>query len=242
MRYVVTGGTGFIGRRVVSRILDRFADAEVWVLVRRESLTRFERLATQRDRAVGRPGEGAGRRPDRRRSRPLRRDHRRARFRRSRGALRRRLRHHRRRGRAARRERGGHKGGDRAGAPARRDAAPRVVDRGGRDLSRRIHRRRFRRRAGPADAVSPDQVRGRAAGALGARAALPRSTGPRWSSATRARARWTRSTAPTTSSASWRSWPKLPSFTPVLLPDTGRTNIVPVDYVVDALTELIHVP
>jgi thioester reductase-like protein/NADP-dependent 3-hydroxy acid dehydrogenase YdfG len=47
MRYVVTGGTGFIGRRVVSRILDRSRDAEVWVLVRRESLTRFERLATQ---------------------------------------------------------------------------------------------------------------------------------------------------------------------------------------------------
>ncbi len=35
---------------------------------------------------------------------------------------------------------------------------------------------------------------------------------------------------------------KLPSFTPILLPDTGRTNIVPVDYVVDALTELIHAP
>ena len=45
MRYVVTGGTGFIGRRVVSRILHRSPDAEVWVLVRRESLTRFERLA-----------------------------------------------------------------------------------------------------------------------------------------------------------------------------------------------------
>jgi thioester reductase-like protein/short-subunit dehydrogenase len=45
MRYVVTGGTGFIGRRVVLRILDRSPDAEVWILVRRESLTRFERLA-----------------------------------------------------------------------------------------------------------------------------------------------------------------------------------------------------
>jgi thioester reductase-like protein/NADP-dependent 3-hydroxy acid dehydrogenase YdfG len=53
MRYVVTGGTGFIGRRVVSRILDRSADAEVWVLVRRESLTRFERLASRGDRAWG---------------------------------------------------------------------------------------------------------------------------------------------------------------------------------------------
>ena len=45
MRYVVTGGTGFIGRRVVSAILARNDDAEVWVLVRRESLSRFERLA-----------------------------------------------------------------------------------------------------------------------------------------------------------------------------------------------------
>ena len=53
MRYVVTGGTGFIGRRVVSRILDHAADAEVWVLVRRESLARFERLATEGDQAWG---------------------------------------------------------------------------------------------------------------------------------------------------------------------------------------------
>lgn len=45
MRYVVTGGTGFIGRRVVSRLLDVRPDAEVWVLVRRASLGRFERLA-----------------------------------------------------------------------------------------------------------------------------------------------------------------------------------------------------
>jgi thioester reductase-like protein/enoyl-[acyl-carrier-protein] reductase (NADH) len=47
MRYVVTGGTGFIGRRIVSRLLDARPDAEVWVLVRRESLGRFERLADQ---------------------------------------------------------------------------------------------------------------------------------------------------------------------------------------------------
>jgi thioester reductase-like protein/short-subunit dehydrogenase involved in D-alanine esterification of teichoic acids len=47
MRYVVTGGTGLIGRRVVSRLLDTQPDAEVLVLVRRTSLGRFERLATQ---------------------------------------------------------------------------------------------------------------------------------------------------------------------------------------------------
>ena len=45
MRYVVTGGTGFIGRRVVSRLIDASPDAEVWVLVRRSSLGRFESLA-----------------------------------------------------------------------------------------------------------------------------------------------------------------------------------------------------
>lgn len=45
MRYVVTGGTGFIGRRVVARLLDHTPDAQVWVLVRRPSLGRFERLA-----------------------------------------------------------------------------------------------------------------------------------------------------------------------------------------------------
>jgi thioester reductase-like protein/short-subunit dehydrogenase len=47
MRYVVTGGTGFIGRRVVSRLLEARPDAEVWVLVRRSSLSRFERLSSQ---------------------------------------------------------------------------------------------------------------------------------------------------------------------------------------------------
>ncbi len=45
MRYVVTGGTGFLGRRVVSGLLDADSDAEVWLLVRRRSLGRFERLA-----------------------------------------------------------------------------------------------------------------------------------------------------------------------------------------------------
>jgi thioester reductase-like protein/NADP-dependent 3-hydroxy acid dehydrogenase YdfG len=47
MGYVVTGGTGFIGRRVVSRLLETRPDAQVWVLVRRQSLGRFERLAAE---------------------------------------------------------------------------------------------------------------------------------------------------------------------------------------------------
>lgn len=45
MNYLVTGGTGFIGRRIVSRLLQHRDDAQVWVLVRRESLGRFEHLA-----------------------------------------------------------------------------------------------------------------------------------------------------------------------------------------------------
>jgi thioester reductase-like protein/short-subunit dehydrogenase len=58
MRYVVTGGTGFIGRRVVSRLLEAHPDAEVWILVRRSSLGRFEQLAAEwGDRAKPLVGE-----------------------------------------------------------------------------------------------------------------------------------------------------------------------------------------
>lgn len=46
MNYLVTGGTGFIGQRVVTRLLGAHPDARVSVLVRRGSLDRFERLAT----------------------------------------------------------------------------------------------------------------------------------------------------------------------------------------------------
>lgn len=59
MRYVVTGGTGFIGRRVVARLLDHQPDAQVWVLVRRQSLGRFERLALDWDDERVKPLVGA---------------------------------------------------------------------------------------------------------------------------------------------------------------------------------------
>lgn len=52
MRYVVTGGTGFIGRHLLDRILALPGTEAVHVLVRRESLGRFERLAQRWDERV----------------------------------------------------------------------------------------------------------------------------------------------------------------------------------------------
>ena len=52
MRYVVTGGTGFIGRRLIAELLARPDTDTVHVLVRRESLGRFERLARDWDDRV----------------------------------------------------------------------------------------------------------------------------------------------------------------------------------------------
>ncbi|MGX1763388.1 SDR family oxidoreductase, partial [Streptomyces lydicus] len=44
--YIVTGGTGFLGRRVVQELLDHDPDAVVHVLVRAGSLQKFADLAT----------------------------------------------------------------------------------------------------------------------------------------------------------------------------------------------------
>lgn len=52
MRYVVTGGTGFIGSRLIGRLLARPDVTAVHVLVRRGSLGRFERLARDWDDRV----------------------------------------------------------------------------------------------------------------------------------------------------------------------------------------------
>jgi thioester reductase-like protein len=45
-RYLVTGGTGFIGRRLIPRLLGSHPEAEVWALVRPRSLVGFERTAS----------------------------------------------------------------------------------------------------------------------------------------------------------------------------------------------------
>ncbi|MDY6871302.1 MAG: SDR family oxidoreductase [Actinomycetota bacterium] len=49
MRYVVTGGTGFIGRRLIDQLLERPDTTKIHVLVRRESLRRFEERAVKWD-------------------------------------------------------------------------------------------------------------------------------------------------------------------------------------------------
>lgn len=47
MQYVVTGGTGFIGRHLIERILALPDTSAIHVLVRRESIARFEALSTR---------------------------------------------------------------------------------------------------------------------------------------------------------------------------------------------------
>jgi len=49
VNYIVTGGTGFLGRHVIPRLLRRDPDAVIHVLVRRGSVGKLERLAAQWD-------------------------------------------------------------------------------------------------------------------------------------------------------------------------------------------------
>ena len=48
-RYFLTGGTGFLGRRLISRLLAQPACEAVYVLVREGSLARFDALARHWD-------------------------------------------------------------------------------------------------------------------------------------------------------------------------------------------------
>src|SRR4029453_19170630 len=51
--YFVTGATGFIGRHLVERLLER--DGDIYVLVREGSTDKFERLLDKGGRAEGGP-------------------------------------------------------------------------------------------------------------------------------------------------------------------------------------------
>ncbi len=203
MSYFVTGGTGFIGRFLIDRLLEREGtdpragaqglgeearrDARA---VGRERQARGRRRRRPREaqarRVRGRPreaeGQGPAPLPPRRHLRPLRR-------RRQPGAG-----EHRRHAPRRPVRRGGQG----------RLLPPRELDRGRRPLRRRVPRGHVRGGRGARPPLLPHQARLRGHRAQGVRAALARSTAPRSSSATRRPARSTRSTAPTTSSSSSR--------------------------------------
>ena len=157
MTYFVTGATGFIGRHLVERLLER--DGQINVLVREGSRGRLEELIAGLGAAgAHRPGD---RRPRRAAAGDLRRG-RRAPARRRRALLPPGgdLRHDRRRRaqRAAQRRRHAPRGaaGQRAGG---RPSAPRLLDRRRRPLQGALPRGLLRRGPAARAPLPPDEVR-----------------------------------------------------------------------------------
>ena len=215
---------------MLSALVARPDDAEVGVLVRRASLSRFERLAAEwGDRAKPLVGDLTAAAP-----RSRRRGRRRARRRRARRALRRDLRHHRHE--AA--QRAANVDGTRAviefARRLGRDAASRVVDRGRRRLPRRIHRGRLRRRQNLPTPYHRTKFEAEhwCAPQPGLRYRIYRPGAVVGDSRT---GEMDKIDGPYYLFGVLAKLAKLPSFTPMMLPDSGRTNIVPVDYVVDAM-------
>ena len=128
--------------------------------------------------------------------------------------------------------------GDRADPTAGSDAASRVLGRGRRHLRRRVHRGSFRRRPRSAHPLPADQVRGRIVGAQHAGTAVPDLPTHRGGGGSRTGEK-------DRADGLYYLFPLLarlavlPGFTPMMVPDTAHANIVPVDYVVDALVALI---
>ncbi len=171
MTYFVTGATGFIGRHLVERLLER--EGDIYVLIREGSTEKLERLR----RAVRRDGadQAGDRRPRAAAARARRRDQGAARRGRPLLPPRGDLRHHRGRDpeRAGQRRR--HAECRRPRERARRQALPpHVVDRGRRELRRLVHRGRLRRGAGVPEPLPPHEVRVREARARARRGAVAR--------------------------------------------------------------------
>ena len=236
MTYFVTGATGFIGRHLVERLLER--EGDIHVLVREASQDKLERWAGER------PGQAGARRPERAAPRPGRR-----------GAGRAEgqgrpllppggdLRHGGRRGAQRRAQRRRHAERRSTWPTSSRWAAsttcPRSPWPGSTTRARSTRTCSTRARSSPTRTTArSSSPRSSCASACSARGA---STGRRSSSATRAPARWTRSTAPTTSSrASRSSGTTLPEWFPLVSVEWGWTNIVPVDYVAAAVDHIAH--
>ena len=240
MSYFVTGATGFIGRHLVERLLER--EGDIHVLVREGSADKLERAA--RGLGPGRPRQARRRRPLAAAARPLRRGQAGAAGRRSLLPPRRDLRHDRRRGAQPPRST--------SSAPRTRSTSPtssgpalppRLLDRG----RRRCTRATSPRTTSTTARSSPTPTTARSSRPRSSCASRSRargaSTARRSWSATRRPARWTRSTGPTTSSRrSRRPATRCREWFPLVGLEVGKTNIVPVDYVAAAMDHIAHLP
>ena len=249
MAYFVTGATGFIGRRLVERLLEK-RQGKIYVLVREDSLARLDDLI-ERWSVVA--GAARGKRVE-----PVIGDLRRpllgveqeqvAELRGKIDALlppRRRLRHDRAAPSATRRSTSA---APRTRSNSRARSTPSTCTTSPRSRSPASTRAcssedDVRRGPEAALALPPHEVRVRADRARAALRAVARLPPGRSSSATRRPARWTRSTAPTTSSRRSSALRQLlPEWVPLVGLDLGYTNVVPVDWVAAALDHIAHEP
>ena len=119
-----------------------------------------------------------------------------------------------------------------ANAARGRPLPPRLLDRRRRHVQGPLPRGHVRRGPEARPPLPPHEVRVRADRPRRRSRARGASTARRSSSATRRPARWTRSTGPTTSSRRIQKLRHaLPQWVPLVGPELGYTNIVPVDYV-----------
>ena len=242
MNYFVTGATGFIGRNLVERLLQR--EGTIYALVRAGSRGRLEEL---RDRLGSRRGPG---RPGRRRPHPAR-PRRSPRRTWSRCAARSTTSSTWRRSTTSpptprrRRSPTSRAPGTRSSSPGRsRPAASTRSARSpppastGRPGARTCSRRPSGSTPTPTSApsTSPSGSSARSARGPGA------STGRGSSSATRAPGRSTRSTGPTTSSSAAAGAAGAAAWLPTVGIEGGEINIVPVDFVAAAIDHIAHQP
>ena len=121
--------------------------------------------------------------------------------------------------------------------------APHVVGRRRRASTRALPRGHVRRGPEAPVGLPPHEVRVREDRPRASRRSRGASTAPPSSSATPRPARWTRSTGPTTSSRRSRSCATgCREWVPLIGPELGYTNIVPVDFVAKAMDHIAHQP